>query len=1800
MGSAASSAHITDEVVLDDEISAPPLLEHAVPHNLEHNTYHTLNTLLDYQLSEALSDTTCINTSDAATGRTLLHEAVRLGDAEGVPLLIKHGADINALDDSGRLPLYYALQHTEPLRSDLMQHFPVVVNNSPKEVIHNANLRALLLAGRIDCNFAFKGDTVFHEAAKIGDTQVVSYLDANGADHKEDREGRLPICCLLSSEVLSHCEVSETLCGFSNRFLRTKAFFVAFSTKKLWKKREVEFGIDLNQIQEGMTMLHCAAELGDVETVSYLISHGAKSVRSGCGKLPLWFALKQQHGVDRISQMRTEFQPHFDTNSAPISSSLQAFLSTHDTHRTSTPAHSSPRFSLSNTPCNAAFIQPEHSTYPSLLSWFKDLPNLTPSLGYTEDDVSMLLSGFLIVCRRLERRIGAQRLDDWMLVEEPFEVLCAAYLYGSGGRVLGEGSKEILSNHGLQKTEGGVSLALSAMLDSAMRSASTILSIRHTPSANVFEVEPRLPQLNVFTCFQPLIVQLHRLLKSRHVATTTILWKHSTSFAYKPGSVLSWNCFTTARKVEEEVQEREGAFFLIVAESAVEVGFALNGLDDSDEPRNGEDAADGTDGTETLLYSNETRFAVQWRFSPTLLRLMGLRFDVIILREVCGVSPGRLSGMREVMDHTAPYFEAYLKRYVEGRVTADPYTSESQSELILKKVTDWLDSTPHTPLCLLGDAGSGKTSASVAIIAHLLRKPKRNSKPYFPIFISLPALRSKVLRRGAIDLYIRDAFALSKQDQIDLGETYHVVVLLDSLDEAGVTQEEMELEMAGGGVLARQPWVQRYCSVVLTARNEFFKSIGQSPATVLGETTKLLYLRNFTKEDVQHYLTRAHRGNAVQTASSLSAKGLTNPFLVHMSCTSGCMSRDVVDIYEAYLVMHIQNELKKIDRDIVEELMQVGELIACLMLDSNSWTNVIYETRRTLKRFGIESSRCNLCFACLPFRIEDKTEDSEFSFGHKSLAEYLIARRLLREPEDTLGLFQRSFSKDAQKVLGLFAALLQKRFCEDKVRTFVAIIKRSQRCRGGASVSSSSSWQRVVYDASNAAALLARTGLTLVDDCFDDILVQNADLRGLRLSSCSLRCATLCSTWLEHTEFSQCNLTNTKWNNSCFGSSVPPLRGHIRGVICCIVSKFRAFSGGEDGMIGIWCLKSGRKMGELVAGNAVNAVALVKQSEKYLASGGNDGAIKIWDLERQRFFKDLDASFGSPVSSLSASGAFFVAAGGTRVSVWRMDTILTNVTPAHTFHTTLAVQSIFVQGLRNSSSEAFIFVACKKTSGAHLWQKAVKKYHIEAQATEILPSFAEPNSLAILGSAKHIVATSDTTIALSCVKNHVVVWDLTRIAEGTNEVLEGVWQAGYPEKFSLRGHTDTVQCVSVTHDNIHAVTASSDRTVRIWDLHNGKETHCLEGHCGPVFSVCITQDKSQIVSVSADSTVRVWDWPGAKEAAVESGSQPTSLLCVHLSGDVVVLGGEDHTVAVYDVRSGRVMHILRHTGPVLFVHTTGREIISAGSDQAVRVWHRITGEPLRKFSVSVNALSSIAISRSERYLVTSGQTGHSVHCYDMEYGVQIQHFVGHTDAVYCTVIANDEYLLSGSRDQTIRLWDIPSGKQLWQISGGSSIRALYVIPDAQTTCTFIAAEHSGVIRFFHLHDAAELVHLRVETGVSCVRFAFRTRFVGKHAEVTLICGAQTLSVWDLRAKKECGGEGMEGHTSAVSALSVSSCGGLLASSSRDRTARIWDIDRQRLLKVIGKGGTVTRLIQCTGLEAGGDALACNVAVAKPR
>jgi WD40 repeat protein len=175
---------------------------------------------------------------------------------------------------------------------------------------------------------------------------------------------------------------------------------------------------------------------------------------------------------------------------------------------------------------------------------------------------------------------------------------------------------------------------------------------------------------------------------------------------------------------------------------------------------------------------------------------------------------------------------------------------------------------------------------------------------------------------------------------------------------------------------------------------------------------------------------------------------------------------------------------------------------------------------------------------------------------------------------------------------------------------------------------------------------------------------------------------------------------------------------------------------------------------------------------------------------------------------------------------------------------------------------------------------------------------------------------------------------------------------------------------------------------------------------------------------------------------------------------------------------------------------------------------------------------------------------------------------GHTaDAMTAAWSPDGRHLASGGWDDTIRIWDAATGKQLHAFPAPWGVLVLRWSPDGKRLAS---ANYDRTVRLWDPTTGKELWKLSARKGTMhslCWHPDSRRLAVAEFSRVLIV---------DAETSKEQ--SSLEGHEQAVLALGYSPDGRLLATASEDHTIRLWDpVTRQSRRALQGHSDAVTAL-----------------------
>jgi WD40 repeat protein len=188
-------------------------------------------------------------------------------------------------------------------------------------------------------------------------------------------------------------------------------------------------------------------------------------------------------------------------------------------------------------------------------------------------------------------------------------------------------------------------------------------------------------------------------------------------------------------------------------------------------------------------------------------------------------------------------------------------------------------------------------------------------------------------------------------------------------------------------------------------------------------------------------------------------------------------------------------------------------------------------------------------------------------------------------------------------------------------------------------------------------------------------------------------------------------------------------------------------------------------------------------------------------------------------------------------------------------------------------------------------------------------------------------------------KNEVLIIDLESEEEVNRLKLD--FDDDYEESVMTGGVTMSVPIVYSTafsSDGSKIAIGSSDSTVTVADIKEGKELKRLKGQTGFIKSVAFSPDGTKIASGSENGTIVIWDLKSGEvlNKLIEGGS--IGSISFSSDGKELIYGLDDSHVTKWDLENGKVVwKIDGESNSAVFVEDSDK-LLSASNDGSVKAW----------------------------------------------------------------------------------------------------------------------------------------------------------------------------------------------------------------------------------------------------------------------
>lgn len=262
-------------------------------------------------------------------------------------------------------------------------------------------------------------------------------------------------------------------------------------------------------------------------------------------------------------------------------------------------------------------------------------------------------------------------------------------------------------------------------------------------------------------------------------------------------------------------------------------------------------------------------------------------------------------------------------------------------------------------------------------------------------------------------------------------------------------------------------------------------------------------------------------------------------------------------------------------------------------------------------------------------------------------------------------------------------------------------------------------------------------------------------------------------------------------------------------------------------------------------------------------------------------------------------------------------------------------------------------------------------------------------------------------------------------------------------------------------------TGGVDTNVVIFDQPKGEIFSTLSGHSKKVTSVKFVPEKELVVSASADKTVRIWK--GSEEGnydcrhILKDHTTEVEAVTIHPTNNYFVTASLDNSWCFYELDSGRCLtQVSDDSGSQGFTtaafHPDGLIIGIGTSGPLVRIWDVKSQAPVAKFEDMVGPVTAVSFSENGYFLATAAQDG--VKLWDLRKLRNFRTFASDDNTPIQAVEFDHSgsYLATGGSD--IRIYQVANVKSEWNciktfpdLSGTGKTTSLKFGPDAKYLAT---------------------------------------------------------------------------------------------------------------------------------------------------
>lgn len=257
-------------------------------------------------------------------------------------------------------------------------------------------------------------------------------------------------------------------------------------------------------------------------------------------------------------------------------------------------------------------------------------------------------------------------------------------------------------------------------------------------------------------------------------------------------------------------------------------------------------------------------------------------------------------------------------------------------------------------------------------------------------------------------------------------------------------------------------------------------------------------------------------------------------------------------------------------------------------------------------------------------------------------------------------------------------------------------------------------------------------------------------------------------------------------------------------------------------------------------------------------------------------------------------------------------------------------------------------------------------------------------------------------------------------------------------------------------------TASSDDTAKVWSLVDGKELLSIK-HNDDVYEIKFSPDGKLVATAGWDGIAQIWQIDNKTQLFQIRHNLKINRVLFSQNNEWIITASDDKSIKGWDIsRKTEILH-LSHDAAVTDVGITpsNKYIIAGDEDGNVKVWNIENGSVIFSENMGTSNIQKIAVSPDGQLFAAGNKngkvcvwqllTGKSLLCFNAE------------KAIWDLIFSNSDYILAGSSDTVVYIWDLISLSEYGQIRNDGLVLSLDLSSDNKWIAMSTTAGYSRYV-----------------------------------------------------------------------------------------------------------------------------------------